>query len=202
MDNTKDLHLTYRMIPEQQDIIIGKGSIEEIGELSFINFDYSLYHRINKVAKRSFDIVFSFFLLLLLSPVILIKLLKYPIGKMIFWGENSKIITTFIFHSKNQFIKKLPLFWSILKGDLSFVGSSMIKLTAKDPKLICTPGLSSLDKIKNSHMNHSYKNQFDRYYVQNQSLGLDIEILLKTILIYFKRPENPYVPGSSLGTGT
>jgi lipopolysaccharide/colanic/teichoic acid biosynthesis glycosyltransferase len=78
----------------------------------------------------------------------------------------------------------------------------MIKLTAKDPKLICTPGLSSLDKIKNSHMNHSYKNQFDRYYVQNQSLGLDIEILLKTILIYFKRPENPYVPGSSLGTGT
>jgi hypothetical protein len=202
MDNTKDLHLTYRMIPGQQDIIIGKGSIEEIGELSFINFDYSLYHRINKVAKRSFDIVFSFFLLLLLSPVILIKLLKYPIGKMIFWGENSKIITTFIFHSKNQFIKKLPLFWSILKGDLSFVGSSMIKLTAKDPKLICTPGLSSLDKIKNSHMNHSYKNQFDRYYVQNQSLGLDIEILLKTILIYFKRPENPYVPGSSLGTGT
>jgi len=51
-------------------------------------------------------------------------------------------------------------------------------------------------------VSHSSRNQFDRYYVQNQSLGLDIEILLKTILIYFKRPENPYVPGSSLGTGT
>jgi len=201
MDNTKDLHLTYRMIPEQQDIIIGKGSIEEIGELSFINFDYSLYHRINKVAKRSFDIAFSLFLLLLLSPVILIKLLKYPTGEMTFWGENSKIITTFIFHSKNQFIKKIPLFWSILKGDLSFVGSSMVELSAKDPKLICTPGLSSLNSIKKSYVSHSSRNQFDRYYVQNQSLGLDIEILVRTILIYFKRPEDPYVPDSSPDTG-
>jgi lipopolysaccharide/colanic/teichoic acid biosynthesis glycosyltransferase len=112
---------------------------------------------------------------------------------MIFWGESSKIITTFIFYSKNQFIKKIPLFWSILKGDLSFVGSSMVELSEKDPKLICTPGLSSLDKIKISHVNHSYQNQFDRYYVQNQSLGLDIEILVKTILIYFKRSANPYV---------
>jgi len=201
MDDTKDLHLTYRMVPGHQDIIIGKGSIEEIGELSFINIDYSLYHRINKMAKRSFDIVFSLISLLLSSPVIVFKLLKNPPEKMTFWGENSKIITAFILQSKNQFIKKLPLFLSILKGDLSFVGSSMVELSEKDPKLICTPGLSSLDKIKKSHVNFSYRNQFDRYYIQNQSLGLDIEILLKTVLIYLKKPDNPHASASSPGTG-
>ena len=84
---------------------------------------------------------------------------------------------------------------------MSFVGSSLVELSAKDPKLFCTPGLSSLDKIKNSHVNFSYSNQFDRYYVQNQSLGLDIEILLKTVLIYLKKSDNPHVSGSSPGTG-
>ena len=201
MDDTKDLHLTYRMVPRHQDIIIGKGSIEEIGELSFINIDYSLYNQINKVAKRSFDIVFSFFLLLPFSPVIVFKLLKYPQRKMTFWGEKSKIITAYILQSKNKFIKILPLFWTILKGDLSFVGSSLVESTAKDPKLICTPGLSSLDKIKKMHVNYSYRNQFDRYYVQNQSLGLDIEIILKMILIYLKKPDNLHVSGSNPSTG-
>lgn len=193
MDYTKDLYLTYRMVPRQQDIIIGKGSIEEIGELSFINIDYSLYHRINKSTKRLFDIVFSLFLLLLFSPVVIFKLLKGPPKKMMFWGEKSKIITTFTFQANNQFIKKMPLFWSILKGDLSFVGSSLVELSEKDPKLICTPGLSSLDKIKNLHVNIYNRHQFDHYYIQNQSLGLDIEILIKTGLIYLKKPENHWV---------
>ena len=186
MDYTKDLYLTYRMVPRQQDIIIGKGSIEEIGELSFINIDYSLYHRINKATKRLFDIVFSLFLLLLFSPVVVFKLLNGPPKKMMFWGEKSKIISAFTFQSNNQFIKKMPLFWSILKGDLSFVGSSLVELSEKDPKLICTPGLSSLDKIKNMHVNIYNRHQFDHYYIQNQSLGLDIEILIKTVLIYLK----------------
>ena len=78
----------------------------------------------------------------------------------------------------------------------------MVELSEKDPKLICTPGLSSLDKIKKSHVNFSYSNQFDHYYLQNQSLGLDIEILLKTVLIYLKKPDNPHVSGSSPGIGT
>jgi len=193
MDYTKDLYLTYRMVPRQQDIIIGKGSIEEIGELSFINIDYSLYHRINKATKRLFDIVFSLFLLLLFSPVVIFKLLKGAQKKMMFWGEKSKIISTFTFQANNQFIKKMPLFWSILKGDLSFVGSSLVELSEKDPKLICTPGLSSLDKINNLHVNIYNRHQFDHYYIQNQSLGLDIEILIKTGLIYLKKPENHWV---------
>ena len=105
---------------------------------------------------------------------------------MTFWGEKSKIISTFTFQANNQFIKKMPLFWSILKGDLSFVGSSLVELSEKDPKLICTPGLSSLDKINNLHVNIYNRHQFDHYYIQNQSLGLDIEILIKTVLIYLK----------------
>ena len=120
---------------------------------------------------------------------------------MTFWGEKSKIITAYILQSENKFIKILQLFWTILKGDLSFVGSSLVELSARDPKLICSPGLSSLDKIKKSHVNFSNHHQFDHYYVQNQSLGLDIEILLKTALIYLKKSDNPYVSGSSPSTG-
>ena len=48
MDETKDLNLTYRMVPREADILIGKASIEEIGDLTFIQIEYSLFHRIHK----------------------------------------------------------------------------------------------------------------------------------------------------------
>ena len=39
MNQTKDLRLTYRMIPRQQEILLGKASIEDIGDISFLNIE-------------------------------------------------------------------------------------------------------------------------------------------------------------------
>ncbi|MBH49177.1 MAG: hypothetical protein CMG69_00275 [Candidatus Marinimicrobia bacterium] len=186
MDFTKDLQLTYRMVPREQDYIIGKGSIEEIGELSFLNIEYSFYYSINQVTKRIFDIVFSCISLLLFSPAIIIKLLSGSKKEILFWGENNKTFTAFLFQSERHFIQRLPLLWSVLKGNISFVGSPLIECSKKDPKLICPPGLSSLEKIKETQINTYNRQLFDHYYVQNQSIGLDIEILLKATIIYLR----------------
>jgi len=186
MDYTKDLQLTYRMVPREQDFIIGKGSIEEIGELSLLNIEYSFYHSINQITKRIFDIIFSSIFLLLFSPAIILKLLSGSKKEILFWGENSKTFTAFVFHSKRHFIERLPLLWSVLKGNISFVGSPLIEYSKKDPKHICTPGLSSLEKIKETQLNTYNRKLFEYYYVQNQSIGLDIEILLKATTIYLR----------------
>ena len=75
MDETKDLNLTYRMVPRESDILIGKASIEEIGDLAFIQIEYSLFHRIHKLTKRFFDLGFSILLAGIFLPIFIEKLL-------------------------------------------------------------------------------------------------------------------------------
>jgi lipopolysaccharide/colanic/teichoic acid biosynthesis glycosyltransferase len=64
---------------------------------------------------------------------------------------------------------------------MSFVGSILISVKNEDPKLICKPGITGLAKLRKSKFSKSDRDVIDHYYVQNQSLTLDIEIMLKTI---------------------
>ena len=59
MDETKDLQLTYRMVPRNQEVLLGKASVEDVGDYSFVNIEYTLYHRLHKFTKRVFDIILS-----------------------------------------------------------------------------------------------------------------------------------------------
>ena len=62
MDLTRDLRLTYRVVPNEQDILLGKTNIEDIGGISFINIEYNLFHKVHRFSKRVFDIMISAFL--------------------------------------------------------------------------------------------------------------------------------------------
>ena len=55
MDNTRDLRLIYRMVPREQDILLGKTNIEDIGGISFVNIEYNLFYRLHRISKRIFD---------------------------------------------------------------------------------------------------------------------------------------------------
>jgi len=181
MDETKDLHLTYRMVPRNQEVLLGKASVEDIGDYSFVNIEYNLYHRLHKVTKRTFDIVLSIILSILLSPIAIISTLTKRSKKSQYWGMNDKKFTILFLKSNKKMIQYFLYLFSILKGDMSFVGSLLIPTTQSNPKLICKPGLTGLSKMRNSKFTLSERNVLDHYYVQNQSLTLDIEILLKTI---------------------
>ena len=182
MDCTKDLHLTYRMVPHQQDILIGKASVEEIGKLSFIQIEYSLFHRFHRLTKRTFDIIFAAILLILFSPALLFRIFQGLPVKMYFWGESGKKITAYLFPSDSKFIHELLLLWSVFIGDMSFVGASLVNSSEDNPDLICKPGLTGLGRIQKLSSNSDDHQHFDHYYVQNQNITLDIEIMLKTVL--------------------
>ncbi len=181
MDETKDLHLTYRMVPRNQEVLLGKASVEEVGDYSFVNIEYNLFHRLHKFTKRVFDILFAVVLSILLSPITIINVLTKKIEKIEFWGENGKQFISLTLKSKKKVNQKYLYLYSILKGDMSFVGSLLIPTSQSDPNLICKPGLTGLAKMRNSKFTQSDRNVLDHYYVQNQSLTLDIEIILKTI---------------------
>ena len=78
-------------------------------------------------------------------------------------------------------MKELPLFISVLFGNLSLVGSSMVETRVADPHLICQPGLTGLERIRSVKFKPEDRQILDHYYVQNQSFTMDLEIIMKTV---------------------
>lgn len=181
MDHTKDLLLTYRMVPRNQEVLLGKASVEDVGDYSFVNIEYNLFHRLHKITKRLFDIILAVIISIILSPIIILTLLTKKFVKKEYWGINGKKISIFVLNRKNRFMQTMLYLLNIVKGDISFVGSILIPFTESDPKLICKPGITGLASMRKSKYSESDRNVFDHYYVQNQSLTLDIEIILKSI---------------------
>jgi lipopolysaccharide/colanic/teichoic acid biosynthesis glycosyltransferase len=93
-------------------------------------------------------------------------------------------------------IDELPQLFSILKGDMSIVGPRpMVEFETKfygdniNKVLDVTPGLTGYWQV-NGRSNATYESgerqRLELYYVENQSLMLDIKILSKTINVIVK----------------
>ena len=181
MNQTKDLRLTYRMIPRQQEILLGKASIEDIGDLSFLNIEYSLFYSLHRLTKRIFDLTISFITLIIFSPIIMVLLLLKKGVQRQYWGIEGKKFEVTIFNVNSRFIRELPLFFAVLLGNLSLVGSTMFETSEPNPNLICQPGLTGLERIRSVKFNPEDRLALDHYYVQNQSFTMDLEIIMKTV---------------------
>ncbi|NQV37353.1 MAG: glycosyltransferase [Candidatus Marinimicrobia bacterium] len=179
MDETKDLRLTYRMVPRNQDILLGKASIEDIGDYSFVNIEYTLFHRLNWFIKRFFDIIIAVSLSIIFSPISLFKLSGRQSKS--FWGVDNTTFKGTIYKSRYIFIQNLPLLKKIIEGKMSFVGSSLITANEDNPNLICVPGLTGMQRLRNVNFTAEDQRVLDHYYIQNQSFTLDLEIIMKTV---------------------
>ena len=182
MDHTRDLRLTYRMVPNEQDILLGKSNIEDIGGIPFINIEYNIFHKLHRFSKRIFDIIISVFLMILFSPSIIWFFILGRSVRIDFWGENAEIIRSRIFDTKIKFLKDVPLLYDVLLGKISLVGSSLIDSKQPNPNILCKPGITGLDRIRNIKVGSDARKAAEHYYIQNQNLKLDIEIIIKTLI--------------------
>lgn len=97
-------------------------------------------------------------------------------------------------------LDEIPQFWNVLKGNMSIVGPrpereffiNQIKLKASFYPRILTvlPGITSWGQVKYGYASSVdqmiERLKFDLLYVENQSLNLDIKIILYTILVLFQ----------------
>ena len=67
-------------------------------------------------------------------------------------------------------------------GELSIVGSLLIDSKESDPGILCKPGITGLERIKNLKFKSDTRKAAQYYYIQNQNLKLDVEIIIKTLL--------------------
>jgi exopolysaccharide biosynthesis polyprenyl glycosylphosphotransferase len=98
-------------------------------------------------------------------------------------------------------IDEVPQFWNVLKGEMSLVGprperpvfietySKMVPLFKR--RLVVRPGITGWNQVKSplfdineEHLKNRLKDDF--YYIENMSLKLDIEIILRTIYLVLR----------------
>jgi len=93
-------------------------------------------------------------------------------------------------------LDELPQLWSILKGDMSFVGprpalfnqNDLIELRTKKGIHRLTPGLTGWAQINGrDELPIPIKVEFDHYYLVNQSFLLDLKIIFQTFLRVIQR---------------
>jgi len=75
----------------------------------------------------------------------------------------------------------VPLLWYIFRGDLSFVGSELVPADEPDPRLLFKPGMTGLAQLRKVSDQPEVTRSYDHYYLQHQSLTLDLEIILKAL---------------------
>jgi len=97
-------------------------------------------------------------------------------------------------------VDELPQLWNILKGELSFIGPRPERpefvaqlrkeIPFYDMRHLVRPGLSGWAQTNppfyyGTNKEAMLKLQYDLYYIKNRDLGLDLDIMLKTLMVIF-----------------
>ena len=105
-------------------------------------------------------------------------------------------ITTIGFFIRKTSLDELPQLWSILLGDMSFVGPrpalfnqyDLISLRTKSGVETLVPGLTGWAQVNGrDDISMIDKVKLDKEYLENQSISFDIKILWLTVLRVLKR---------------
>lgn len=93
-------------------------------------------------------------------------------------------------------IDEFPQFWNVLKGDMSLVGTRPPTIDEWNKyslnhrvRLSVKPGITGLWQVSGRSQITDFNEvvALDREYLENWSIGLDIKILLKTVLVVLSR---------------
>ena len=190
VDKIKKYRTNIKIVPRNLDYILGKSSVENIEDIPLVNIDYNLFHVGNRVTKRIFDLLISSISIILLSPFVIpiAFLLGYRFQKANFIGAEQHQISALTLVKRNgnhvhPFLNRFPLLFSVVKGDISLVGSELVPAENGERNLRFKPGLTSLFRVsKNHRTDENDKQNYEHFYMQNHSLFLDVEIILKTVL--------------------
>ena len=183
MSMMKDEKIEFKIIAADLDVIIGKSTVERFIDYPLVEIDYAYGKTFNRVIKRLFDFALSSLIVIPLLPVAALVKLTAAGGKQsrcIWDGKGGKIeITQYTPEFAKGFLNKLQLLMYVLQGKLSFVGAPLRQCHEPPPVYYYKPGLTGMVQV-NAVNGESEK--FELYYLKNQSVWLDLEILIKTLL--------------------
>lgn len=116
-------------------------------------------------------------------------------GSGVYTEENDPRITRTGRFLRKTSLDELPQLINIFKGEMSFIGprpTLAYQVEQYDDfqkkRLLMRPGVTGLAQINGRNsLSWPERIEYDVWYVENYSLGLDLRILLKTFLVVFKQ---------------
>ena len=221
-----DMGKPVRVNIEEYDISSEMHEIGILSRFAVVTYR-GVHHRIRyKLFKRAFDIIVSIFALILFVPVYILvefgHLLEndkgHSILSLVKVGKGGrrfymyKFRTMYLNQSRREKegaysvtgklikclgLENLPVYWNILWGDMSVVGTKLPTLPEfvdyprrRRKTLYVRPGLVGYWQVnKNQVKGNDDENiaELDEYYVDNWSLGLDAQIIIKSIILLFAK---------------
>jgi len=174
IERTKSRSVNFRLVPSSLDVIIGKTHIDELNDIPLVDIEYNIHKPGNRLVKRLFDVVCSLLLLVSVYPVVIVR---RRLGKTMD-GFGNKVLP-------------LP---HVLRGEMSLVGPpSIIQPDSRNgsvtpQRYLGKAGLTGLAQIHESdELTSEEVERYNLYYAKNQSLWLDVQILVKSIHLMTKR---------------
>lgn len=164
ISRTRGKGVHYRIVPKTMEFIVGKTSVDQLSSVPLLDFDYNLMKTSNRVLKRMLDIALSL-------PGIL---LLYPFASL-FADRNAPGPAT-------RFVMGIP---SVLRGRKSLVGYDEAHSAFLPDVYLGRPGLTGLAQLRNAdRMTEEEILSSVIQYVRNYSIFLDIEIIIRTIVMF------------------
>jgi len=163
---TKHRSVNFRLVPNSLEVIIGKTHIDRLNDLPFVQIEYGLNRLSNRFFKRALDLAGGCLLYATLYPFA-----RTPAGtdapgppRSILGGR----------------IGDLP---EVLAGRKSLVGPTGTGTASGGREAyLGKPGLASLaDLNTKGELTAGERERYDVYYAKNQTIVLDLEILLKSL---------------------
>lgn len=171
----KSYNIGFKILSGDHDIILGKSALDKIDDVYLMQIEYNINKKINIFVKRLFDITTGILCLFTVYPVALILSAFTGNGE-----ENGK------------FVKKLKLIPSVITGKLSFVGRATWDTSSYGKEYLGKNGLTGLVQINYyKKLTSDEAEYFNYYYAKNQSLTIDLEIILKTISLFIFKKNIP-----------
>jgi O-antigen biosynthesis protein len=175
MWNLKNFNVSFKILSEENELILGKSPLDKIDDIYLIQIEYNINKKINIFAKRVTDIVIGLLSLLTLYPLSLLVTTVFRLDER-----------------SSKFLNKVRLIPSVITGEYSMVGRATWDTSSYGKQFLGKKGLTGLVQI-NFYKNLSADEveYFNYYYAKNQSLTLDIEILLKTVSLFLFKKNIP-----------
>lgn len=186
IQDLRGLDVEIKVVPENMDFMVGKADVEYLDTIPEPNLELNYYNPIQKVIKRCADIFTGLTGMLLLVPFFWIWWGKSHNKKTKISVFNGHSMDTIHLHPHESFPDKtynrFKLCLEILKGKISLVGAPTGQPTETEMYRYKT-GLTGYVQINKDRITDKEdRKQFNLYYLQNYSVWLDLDILLKAMI--------------------
>ena len=204
----RDPKVHVKLAPSPLEVMIGQRSIESLESFPLVEISDSTLKTWQRLTKRAFDIVLGSLGLVLLSPILLLQVLIVSGGgdrfcfhvKVGQHGHGGPMIlrefserppgsekATVVYRFMRRFgFHRILWLWPVVKGTMSLVGPPLSDIppdgTTTTLSQCLRPGLTGLIQLegKEGHDTEEIM-KYDLYYLRNQSLLLDGEILFRSL---------------------